>query len=206
MRLRTLLPAAFLAAPLSASQFIAPEGGARLAAGSVVRLAWTAADAETEEQELLVSFDGAAHFARLTADLSPDQRAFEWRVPNLPATGVVLALREGDEDRETITALCGPLEIRGDPELRGPALHVFGGEIWITDSAPIEAPEASWAGEPEIGRAFPPGLFAVAPGPRQDVSPALPLLGSPCVAASRPSQNLVSQGIARFVFSFPRRN
>lgn len=171
-----------------------------------MRVAWTGADADADEQELLVSFDGGVHFARLTANLAPDQRTYAWRVPNLPASGIVLALREGEEERESVVALCGPLEIVGDPDARGPALRDFEGEIWITNSAPVEAPEAGWAREAGIGRTLLPGLFVIAPGPRQDAAPAAPasLLPSSHRLGGAPAP--FRSELARPALSFPRRN
>ncbi len=75
---------------------LTPASGARVVAGGLTHVRWTALPPGTEEFELLLSVDGGRSYSlRLTPQLDPTLGVYAWHVPNLPVPHARLRLRVG---------------------------------------------------------------------------------------------------------------
>jgi hypothetical protein len=115
--LSTLLVVAFALAPqllntsavaLAASggtysaKLISPRLGQVLYAGQHVRVEWTATFPDMRtlhacEMEIWLSLDGGRTFSTCIAPTSPNNRYYDWIVPNTPTNAAVLDVRFGCE-------------------------------------------------------------------------------------------------------------
>jgi hypothetical protein len=135
-----LAASAVARAAAQTSGFLAPAGGERFAAGSVVTVRWAlpARTAERDEAELVLSLDGGMTFPiRLTARMPRDGSAVRWRVPALATTKGRLALRVGEEGRpetERIEAVSEPFSLVADGAA-GEGELVRGATEWWTRQA-----------------------------------------------------------------------
>src|SRR4029077_6443664 len=121
------LAAAGFAREMGASvELVAPQGGARLAAGSMAELEGAPGDRfsrlpAVEEWEAFLSLDGGATFPlRITPHLDQDLRHFRWQVPPIPTADARLLLRSGNERRETVVELPQRFSIVASPAATAP--------------------------------------------------------------------------------------
>ncbi|MEA2561661.1 MAG: hypothetical protein QOH06_3165 [Acidobacteriota bacterium] len=100
-------------------RLLAPQPGARLAAGSMAELEWAPLaelDRRVEEWEAFLSLDGGVTYpVRITPHLDQDVRRIRWQVPPFPAEDVRILLRFGDERRETAVELATRFSIAESP-------------------------------------------------------------------------------------------
>lgn len=102
-------------------RLVAPQTGARLAAGSMADLEWAPAAEidfpEVEEWEAFLSLDGGATFpVRITPHLDQDVRRIRWQVPPFPGQDARILLRFGDEQHpETAVELPTRFSIAESP-------------------------------------------------------------------------------------------
>jgi hypothetical protein len=106
--MRTVLIPALLCSMAAIAQadgrllILQPSAAQRLTPGDTVTVAWGEIGKDTEEQELLFSLDGGAHFRGITGKLGPTARSYQWTVPQTPSDHVVLVLRVGHDGRESV--------------------------------------------------------------------------------------------------------
>lgn len=124
-----------------------PSAGTRVNPGEIVEIRWSALEAggseSADELELLMSLDGGVHFARLTGQLSADTTSYSWRVPSLPASRVLLALRVGREGDEGLEAWSAPFEIGTGVAHELEPISFHDGELWTGRSVARELPLGS---------------------------------------------------------------
>jgi hypothetical protein len=89
--------------PLPRVRLISPRAGDSFIPGQKVNIVWQVdvppnIDARSCEQEIFLSLDGGKTISyRLTPELNPTVRQYQWTVPNLPTERVVLDIRFGSE-------------------------------------------------------------------------------------------------------------
>ncbi len=126
-----------------------------------------------EERELILSLDGGRTYPlRLTGEVGPEARRLSWRVPALPTTHAVLALREGGEDvEETIVTRSDEFTIlvsRSDP---AEEVRLHAGEWWTREADRGTSLPAASLGDSQPARWE---LLAAGPDVLQTGTPARP--------------------------------
>jgi len=75
-------------------RILAPDQAAGLRPGETVTVRWSGLPDEVEEFELLLLPDeGSDAFIRLSEEMNPRRRSWQWKVPNLPGTSARLEIR-----------------------------------------------------------------------------------------------------------------
>lgn len=110
--------------------------GATVSGGARVAISWSEPFPGTEA-ELLLSLDGGESFPlRVTPESAPDLGSLAFRVPNLPASRAVLALRTGEAgDEETIGAVSAVFSIAADPGAPAEPVVRRAGELATREAA-----------------------------------------------------------------------
>ena len=90
------------ARPRYSARLISPAAGTVLQPGQVVRIEWESTvprmDLSWCEVELYLSLDGGkTNFARITPQLDPRMKFYNWVVPNTPTNAAVLDIHFGCE-------------------------------------------------------------------------------------------------------------
>jgi hypothetical protein len=104
-------------------RLLAPQAGARLAAGAMAELEWAPGSGlarlpAVEEWEAFLSLDGGATYpVRITPHLDQDLRRVRFQVPPVPTPDARILLRFGDERHETAFELPGSFAIAASPVL-----------------------------------------------------------------------------------------
>lgn len=154
---------AWTAGHAAASGFGAPAAGAELSPGRSAAASFELPleMSDVKEMELVLSLDGGITYPlRLTGELDPRSRHVSWRVPALPTTKAVLALRAGNEEGdEQIVLQSAPFTIRDDPSAPLEDIRFAQGE-WRTREAGFEG--ASPFAGPSLGTESEERLFALA--------------------------------------------
>jgi hypothetical protein len=196
------------AAPDGGGEILAPEAGAVVRAGEVVRVTWAPVPPDVEEFELLLSLDGGKTFQlRLTAMLDPRLTSYSWRVPNLPTGAARLRLRVGVDGREKMLQPGPPFRLFGDASVPIGRITFQDGEWWPTEGVAVEPHDVEigpgWSDEePRVDGA----VTAAFPPQRQNVS-------APQAVTSAGDNNLLSRRSCpqvparddRAATSFPKR-
>jgi hypothetical protein len=104
-------------------RLVAPQAGARLAAGSMAELEWAPLAGfdrlpKVEEWEAFLSLDGGVTYpVRITPHLDQDLRRIRWQVPPFPARDARILLRFGNEHQETPVEVPAGFSISASPAM-----------------------------------------------------------------------------------------
>ncbi|MFP5288142.1 MAG: hypothetical protein ACLGI9_20570 [Thermoanaerobaculia bacterium] len=126
-------------------RLVAPQAGARLAAGSTAELEWAPLAGfdrlpEVEEWEAFLSLDGGVTYpVRITPHLDQALRRFSWHVPPFPTRDARILLRFGNEHQET------PVELPARFSISAPSAVPPGLEPML-----LLASRSSLRGEPAL--------------------------------------------------------
>jgi hypothetical protein len=120
--------------------FQSPAAGESLAPDAIVEIRWASLCDDPrlralDEAEIVLSLDGGETFpVRVSTELKPCSARYLWKVPALPTAHARIALRAGEDERDTsevITVISAEFRILPDPDGRVQELRRRAAEWWV---------------------------------------------------------------------------